>query len=166
MNKLIIKDISIVNKNKKKTTGIKLENKDHKFILYSYSDEIPPQDDNFIEFSFEQEFSISSKKRMNDLQLKIEKEENYNLTFQDKKVFYINEAKPILTHDYYKLILKSGDLYNNEHFIEENKIIELKKIDKESNLVDSILNKKNDIILLDKEEKKNDIVEQLLSNKK
>ena len=32
MNKLVIKDISIVNKNKKKTTGIKLENKDHKLV--------------------------------------------------------------------------------------------------------------------------------------
>ena len=36
MNKLCIKDISILNKNSEKIIGLKLENKDYKFILYSY----------------------------------------------------------------------------------------------------------------------------------
>ena len=38
MNKLVLKDISIINKNKEKVTGLKLEYKDLKFILYSYSE--------------------------------------------------------------------------------------------------------------------------------
>jgi len=153
MNKLVIKDISIVNKNKKKTTGIKLENKDHKFILYSYVNELPPQNEDFIEFSFNEEFTISSKKRMTELQIKIEKDECFTLTFQGKKVFYTNESKPILNNEHYKLILKTGELYQNNE-----QIFDIKESNNESNLISDILNKKNDIILLDKEEKKNNLV--------
>ena len=106
MNKLVIKDISIINKNKNKITGVKLENKDHKFILYSYLENNPLPNENFIEFSFEEEFTISSKKKMNDLNIKIEKNDtHYFLTYFNKKVYYIKDSKPTLTHQDYKLIL-------------------------------------------------------------
>ena len=53
MNRLAIKDISIVNKNKEKITCLKLENKQLKFILYSYLNDKPSENENFKEFSFE-----------------------------------------------------------------------------------------------------------------
>ena len=65
MNKLVIKDISIINKNKDKIVGLKLENKDLKFILYSYNESKPPENEKFKEFSFEKKFNITSKKKMN-----------------------------------------------------------------------------------------------------
>ena len=64
MNKLALKDISIINKNKEKVNGIKLENKDLKFILYSYKENnIPLENEIFKEFSFDKEFNITSKKK-------------------------------------------------------------------------------------------------------
>ena len=63
MNRLAIKDISIVNKSKEKFTGLKLENKNLKFILYSYENDKPPENNTFKEFSFEKEFNITSKKK-------------------------------------------------------------------------------------------------------
>ena len=75
MNKLCIKDISILNKNSEKVTGLKLENKDYKFILYSsedkISDEILNESQQFLQFSFKEPFNITSKKKMKDLNLDI-----------------------------------------------------------------------------------------------
>jgi len=77
MNKLLIKDISIINK-KEKIIGLKLENKDIKFILYSYDNENnkPEETDIFREFSFKDEFNITSKKKMNNL--------NFNIVHEDE----------------------------------------------------------------------------------
>ena len=63
MNKLVIKDISIINKTKEKVSGLKLENKNLKFILYSYENTKPPENEDFKEFSFTDKFNITSKKK-------------------------------------------------------------------------------------------------------
>ena len=69
MNKLVLKDISIINKNKEKVTGLKLENKQFKFILYSYENDKPQENTIFKEFSFKEDFNITSKKKMETLKL-------------------------------------------------------------------------------------------------
>ena len=56
MSKLVIKDISIINKTKEKVSGLKLENKNLKFILYSYENTKPPENEDFKEFSFSDYF--------------------------------------------------------------------------------------------------------------
>ena len=65
MNKLVLKSISIISKNKEKVSGLKLESKDLKFILYTYENDILPSDNEiFKQFSFEEKFNITSKKKM------------------------------------------------------------------------------------------------------
>ena len=65
MNKLVLKDISIIDKNKEKINGLKLENKDLKFILYSYDGiNVPDETEIFKKFSFEEEINITTKKTL------------------------------------------------------------------------------------------------------
>lgn len=121
MNKYSIKDISIINKSKKKIVGIKLENKENKFILYSFENELPSENNNFSPISFKEKITISTKKKMNDLNISIKNEEDsYHLLMNDKKVFYSKDNKPILTNDEYRLIQNNGELYMN---IEEEESI-------------------------------------------
>ena len=135
MNKLLIKDISIINK-KEKIVGLKLENKDIKFILYSYDNENnkPEETDIFREFSFKDEFNITSKKKMNNLNFNIvHEDESYKLKINNKNIYYIKDTKPIVNDNNFKIILNNGKLY-------ESKEIDINVIE-ECDLVNQILNK-------------------------
>lgn len=136
MNKLVLKDISIINKNKDKVTGLKLESKDLKFILYSCENNISEENDNFKKFSFEK-FNITSKKKMSNINLTIEQEDNNSvLKINNKNVFYIQDTKPILSDEQFKLILNNGKLYTPPNEKEQ-----------ENSLVNLILSKNNTIDL-------------------
>jgi hypothetical protein len=133
MNRLVIKDISIVNKNKEKFTGLKLENKNLKFILYSYENDKPNENNTFKEFSFEKEFNITSKKKMSSLNLSIVFEDDlHKLKLNDKNVFYIENLTPTLNDEHFKIILNNGKLYENKKEIDLN-------LDQEDDLVSQIL---------------------------
>ena len=177
MNKLCIKDISILNKNSEKITGLKLENKDYKFILYSsedeISDEILNESQQFLQFSFKEPFNITSKKKMKDLNFDIIQDNDlYVLKFNQKSVFYIKDNKPTLTHQYFKIIQKNGELYNffntknNEEIINQNNKVH-NLLNKKNNLINSILNKKTTEINLnddDNDHTKNGLLPSILSN--
>ena len=158
MNKLCIKDISILNKNSEKITGLKLENKDYKFILYSYDDEINDEiineSEQFIKFSFKESFNITSKKKMKDLNLEItQNEDSHILMFNQKPVFYIKDNKPTLNHQHFKIIQKNGELYHSPYLNkDEDEIINQDKkvtnlLSKNDNLINNILKKKESINL-------------------
>ena len=172
MNKYSIKDISIINKSKKKIVGIKLENKENKFILYSYENELPSENNNFSPISFKEKITISTKKKMNDLNISIKNEEDsYHLLMNDKKVFYSKDNKPILTNDEYRLIQNNGELYMNIE--EEESIINhtfkdadetngvFQNIKKEEpSLITNLLTKNNTI------DKKNKVKKEIMVGKK
>ena len=60
--------------------------KDLKFILYSYTENsVPLENETFKEFSFNEEFNITSKKKMTSLKLNIIQEnDSYKLKMNDK----------------------------------------------------------------------------------
>ena len=145
MKKFSIKDLNIIHKDEK-INALKLENKNEKFILYGNTDKNIQENDFFTELKFKEEISITPKKKIQSLNLQIEKENNFNIIkIKDFKVFYLKDNNSVsFEKDDFKLILSNGTLYNS------NKIIKLDHEDKNNktksendNLVKNILLKNN-----------------------
>ena len=145
MKKFSIKDLNIIHKDEK-INALKLENKNEKFILYGNTNKNIQENNFFTELKFKEEISITPKKKIQSLNLQIEKENNFNIIkIKGFRVFYLKDNNSVsFEKDDFKLILSNGTLYNS------NKIIKLDHEDKNNktksendNLVKNILLKNN-----------------------
>ena len=141
MKKFSIKDLNIINKNEK-INAIKLENKTEKYILYGSTNNTLEDNEFFSELKFKEELNITPKKKIQTLNLSIEKEGEFNfIKIKGNKVFYLkNNENVTLEKDDFKIYLGNGNLHNSSNIIkldhkEQSKI----KKSNNDNLVKNIL---------------------------
>ena len=123
MNKYSLKDITLVNKNKESNKVLKLENKQHKFILYfPVNNENEEGNEHFEKLVFDKSIEITSKKKVEQLKLNIvEKDEKYTIQMKDTQLYYLKSEKTITSDSNYKLIMNNGSLYDPKNELDEKK---------------------------------------------
>lgn len=123
MNKYSLKDITLVNKNKESNKVLKLENKQHKFILYfPVNNENEEENEHFEKLIFDKSIEITSKKKVEQLKLNIvEKDEKYYIQMKDTELYYLKSEKTITSDPNYKLIMNNGSLYDPKNEPDEEK---------------------------------------------
>ena len=121
MEKFIIKNNTLVI-NKQIINTISFENKNNKYILYSFHENVNETNNDFSifhKFAFKENFSITPKKKFIDTHFKIQYTNNiYTLLWNNNPVYFLqnitdNNNIPI-NHLYLKLILSDGTLLNND----------------------------------------------------
>ena len=141
MKKFSIKDLNIINKDEK-INAIKLENKTEKFILYGCTNEKSEDNEFFSELKFTEEIKITPKKKIQSLNLSIEKEGEYNfIKIKGNKVYYLKDNDNVkLEKDNFKLFLQNGNLYSSSNIIKlDHKEQASIKKNNNDNLVKNIL---------------------------
>ena len=132
MKKFTIQNITIIINNKEKINIICLECKDDKYVLYSgkYINEKNIDNNVFTKFEFNENLQITPKKKLTELFLTINTNNNlYSLLWNNNPVYFLKNSKNIQINDSnLKLILSNGSLYgsplNIEELLQKNKKVD------------------------------------------